>query len=164
MRAKLFLPVFFCISLFSCQTRNLKNSPSENITAEMGDFTYSKIAAEENGSLKLLVTENSILKSAKRFSTKIGQEINPQSLSIETINGKKFLRIFNEDNTVSTVELMLDDLNIYSTGGTICKSKPNAPGEGCVPNGEYCTPTSKGTGSGEFCERTTASKGFAVGH
>lgn len=164
MKAKLHLFLLFCITLFSCQTGNLKPSSSENVSSEMGDFTYSKIAVEENGTLKLLVTENSILKSAKRFSTKIGQDMNPQSLSIETILGKKFLRIFNDDNTVSTVELTLDNANLYSTGGTICRSKPNSPGEGCVPQGEYCTPASKGTGSDEFCERTTASKGVAVAH
>ncbi|MEP6260502.1 MAG: hypothetical protein ABJ092_02910 [Gillisia sp.] len=164
MKAKLHLFLLFCITLFSCQTGNLKPSSSENVSSEMGDFTYSKIGVEENGTLKLLVTENSILKSSKRFSSKLGQDINPQSLTIESINGKKFLRIFNDDNTVSTVELTLDNSNFYFTGGTICKSKPNSPGEGCVPKGEYCTPSSKGTDSGEFCERTTASKGLVVGH
>ena len=141
MKAKLHLFLLFCITLFSCQTGNLKPSSSENVSSEMGDFTYSK-----------------------RFSSKLGQDINPQSLTIESINGKKFLRIFNDDNTVSTVELTLDNSNFYFTGGTICKSKPNSPGEGCVPKGEYCTPSSKGTDSGEFCERTTASKGLVVGH
>ena len=164
MKAKLHLFLLLSITLISCQTGNLKPSSPENVSSEMVNFTYSKIAVEENGTLKLLVTKNSILKSAKRFSEKLGQDINPQSLTIESINGKKFLRIFNDDNTVSTVELTLDNSNLYSTGGTICKSKPNSPGKGCVPKGEYCTPASKGTGSGEFCERTTASKGFAVVH
>lgn len=164
MKLKFLMSVLFCTTLISCGTVSTDQTPTESEIAEMSDFTYTKIAIEENGVTKLLVTENSVLKSAKRFSKLIGQDTNPQSLIIETIGEKKYLRIINDDKTVSTVELMLDESNIYTTGGTICRSNFNSSGGGCIPEGLYCTPLTPGkNGTTGGCERTTTAPRTQVG-
>lgn len=159
---KLFCIFLLFISFISCQTEDRNQEILESKTISNFDFkTFidSPIAINGNGILRLNVTEDNILNVFKEYINNYKLNLKPESFKIVTIENKKYLRFYNSDNSVSTIELIQDKDNIYKTGSTVCTSTSCASGGGCVPEGVYCTkcqpygPDSPITGD---CVRTTS--------
>ena len=150
-----------CATVFLNSCENDRNdvvaSTSKLINIEK--FTETEIGNEVNGEFHFTATKTSILKTFKDL-VQVDSEnrpLEPQSIKIETIDGKKFLRILSKNNYVSTVELVLKPNYKYYTQSTVCSSTACASGGGCIPDGSYCTPCRVGI-NGSLrgdCTRTT---------
>ena len=89
--------------------------------------------------------------------------MEPKEIKIEDIDSEKYLRIYSNNDYVSTIALKLDNESTYMmTESTSCTSKDCASGGGCVPDGQYCTKCVKGESFGSpiygDCLRTTSSE------
>lgn len=158
--------IIIAIFFASCESGNPDIEKSESLdeinSNALKDFTNSKIAEKADGKIKFLFSDNAILTSAKTFSEEYKLGFEPQSVAVEIINNKPYLRIYSKDDYVSTVELLLDNKSsTYTTGETVCTTNACSSGGGCVPNGQYCTACAVGPGNlpGD-CLRTT--KGGSV--
>ncbi|MDO5656665.1 MAG: hypothetical protein Q4G27_11065 [Flavobacteriaceae bacterium] len=105
-----------------------------------------------NGQIVLDYSSDDMLEIFEQDLMDIYNETKPVSVKVIEINNKDYLRFFNNDETVSTIELFTEN-NIVYTGKTVCTSKICASGGGCIPDGEYCTKCEK---LAEDCVRTTS--------
>lgn len=153
--------ILISIGLISCQTEDKNQEISEsslNTPFEFKNFTNSNVGFYKDNELVFNVSNEKIVNTFNEFSDKFKLGLEAYNFKVITIENNKYLRFFNKDNTVSTVELIKDENNVYSTGSTVCTSTSCASGGGCVPNGVYCTqcqpygPDSPITGD---CVRTT---------
>lgn len=129
----------------------------ENTKPELKDIaelSNTVIGVSEKDGDVVTVTDQSILKAGQQLLKDTGLDIETKSYQMIEIDNKKYLRIFSTYNYVTTLELMVDTDNNLVTGNTACTSKVKASGEGCLPNGDYCT-ASKDGGDAEECVRTT---------
>lgn len=140
MRPNIIYSLLAIFTLFSCQNTNLKTlkeQPQE--LATMKRFAASKIGTGDGNSFDLTVTETSLLKVSSDFikSSNEGALVS-YTYKIETIDSKKFLRLYRKDGKITTVELVYKpDEASYYTGNTVCTSSSKE--NGCIPNGLYCT-------------------------
>lgn len=155
---KIFLfSVFIAVFAISCNSeeKEIIDSSAKN---NLERLNLSVIGIKKGDEITLNVSSNKLLEVFKEFSKTNELEINPLYSKIEKINGKDYLRFYNDDETVSTIELFIDENNIVSTGSVVCTSTACASCCGCVPDGLYCTkcvpPEAGPLGSGD-CKRTT---------
>jgi len=158
---KLSYILLIILVITSCQTADNDNQINDSlpdVSFEFKNFSGSSIGIEKDGVIELKVSEESILSNFKEFIKQNKLDLKPEYFKIITIENNNYLRFHNIDNSVSTIELIKDENNIYKTGSTVCTSTSCASGGGCVPSGVYCTkcqpygPDSPITGD---CERTT---------
>jgi hypothetical protein len=146
----------------ACQTEDT-NSDSNSLTTvknfEFKTLTGSKIANEKNGKIILNVSNEKVLSTFKNFSKQRGSNLEPESFEIFKFENKNYIRFYSKEGIVSTIALIKDSNNFYSTGLTVCESVACASGGGCIPNGDYCTkfrPEGTPPGSPDRdCKRTT---------
>lgn len=135
--------MFISIGLISCQTEDKNQEISESnhdAPFEFKNFTNSNVGFDKDNEVELNVSYEKIVNTFNEFSDKFKLGLEAKNFKVITIENNKYIRFFNKDNTVSTVELIKDENNVYSTGSTVCTSTSCASGGGCVPNGVYCTP------------------------
>lgn len=156
--------LFVTFLLPSCNSEN-ENSANENSANEnskqistklekMDSFFGSKIAVSKGTDLEVVVEKVDVLFYAEEALKDTGFNLKPKDFKIIDQNNKKYLRIYSNDDYVSTVELILEN-GSYKIAKTVCTSKVCASGGGCIPNGDYCTACeyAKGTPSTD-CTRT----------
>lgn len=142
--------------IVSCDKENDTIQNSSDFTNEkMDSFIDSNIGIDKNGDFEFIVAENTILKAVREYSMKFDLNIEPQSIKVIDLDDKKYLRIYSKDDYVSTVALVLDNLNNYRVDKTVCTSIACASGGGCIPNGSYCTECYGSNGLKGDCKRTT---------
>lgn len=149
--------LFVLTSLFfaSCKVNSDKTASTAPL-GKMKELTDSEIGINASGKFKLSVDEKSIVTSAKEFYSMYNLGYEPINAKIVKIENKMYLRIFNKDNFVSTIELVLNSDNHYKTAKTICTSQTNLGG--CVPVNNACMPTNNTSKSSNLnCSRTTTS-------
>lgn len=153
---KLIYLLFFASLIFtSCR--------KEAQLKEMETVFNSEIGKMVDGKFEFTVTKESILASTKEMPTSKELNLKPKEVKIEEIEGKQYLRIYSDNDYVSTIALKFDSEGArMMTEGTSCTSKDCASGGGCVPNGQYCTKCVKGESFGSpiygDCLRTTSSE------
>ena len=129
----------------SCENKN--DDTSEDIeSSQEEEFLGSTVGYEESGKLILTVSGKELVNSFNSYSKKFNLGYKAVSNIIEEIDGKNYVRFFNEDGSVSTVALInkLSNLSKSSTpittiGSTVCTTQACADCCGCIPNGDYCT-------------------------
>lgn len=134
---------------------------TEEIMFSAKNLTGSTVAFKQNGIIQLGVSKEEILSSFNEYVQKSDLGLRAHSFTIEEIDGKNYIRFYNEDESVSTVELLPKkntDINsdspIYEIGSTICTTTECANCCGCIPSGDYCTGCEN---SVLDCKRTTSS-------
>ena len=143
---------FIVIFIASCQSEDREITDTTDSSNKIESLNLSEIGTKKGNDIVLNVSKEMLLEVFRADSKRYMLEINPVSCKIEKINEKDYLRFYNEDDTVSTIELLVDRNGNVTTGSTICTSKICATGGGCVPDGQYCT---KCEAAGEDCLRTT---------
>lgn len=150
---------FIVIFIASCQSGDNEITNTTDRSNKIERLNLSEIGTKKGDDIVLNVSKDKLLEVFRADSKRYMLEINPVSCEIEKINEKDYLRFYNEDETVSTIELLVDGNGNVTTGSTICTSKDCASGGGCVPDGQYCTKcNSDGEGSDHSegdCQRTT---------
>lgn len=144
--------LFIVIFIASCQSGDNEITNTTDRSNKIERLNLSEIGTKKGNDIVLNVSKEMLLEVFRADSKRYMLEINPVSCKIEKINEKDYLRFYNEDDTVSTIELLVDRNGNVTTGSTICTSKICATGGGCVPDGQYCT---KCEAEGEDCLRTT---------
>lgn len=148
----------------ACQTEEIQ-SDSNSLTNvknfEFKNLMNSKIAIESDGVIKLNVSNEKVLGTFRNFSKQRGSNLEPESFKIFKFENNNYLRFYSKQGIVSTVALIKDANNFYSTGLTVCESVACASGGGCIPSGDYCTKCRpEGTppeSPDRDCKRTTTS-------
>lgn len=162
MNKQIYLGVFILLHL-SCFTpkEDMKyNSQKDQTEFSVKTFAGGIVDFESTGTRELGVPEGEILISFNNFSSRIGLGLNAQSVKMEEINGKHYLKFLNDNGTVSTIGLIKENQNpetshksIFRMGETICTSTPSTTDKNCVPEGLYCVSSEVND-----CLRTTISK------
>lgn len=158
MKKVLLFSIFIAVFALSCNSDESKvvdsnNSRLENAAnGDLEKLSFSVIGVKKDNNIVLNISKDKLLEVFRAESKRNGLEGNPLSCRIEKINNKDYLRFHNDDDTVSTIELLVDSEGNVTTGGTVCKSKACASGGGCLPNGLYCTECKTFNFD---CERTT---------
>ncbi len=138
MKAIKTLFIALALLILSCDKQDKSNVDLEtNFTFKI--LTDSKIGVEKDGEFKLNVSNDVIMETFKQFVSVNGLKLQPLSLEVITIDNNKYLRFYNENDKVSTIELIKDENGQYRTGNTVCTSSACSSGGGCIPNGLYCT-------------------------
>jgi hypothetical protein len=152
--------LFTMLYFASCNSEN-ENSSNENSKQnvtnyeKMDAFFGSKIAVVKGSDLEVVVAKEDVLLYAEEALKDSGLNLKPKNFKIIDENNKKYLRIYSNDNYVSTVELTLEN-GVYKVAKVVCTSQVCASGGGCVPDGEYCTPCKYSNGaSSSDCTRTS---------
>lgn len=158
--------------LFSCGDEDVKQEETNAVVTEMArknlssnstatysfdELTNSAIGYDNEGKVELGVTGQKIMETFILYSKFHNSELTPKSFEIIEIDELHYLRFFSEDDIVSTIALVKDENDQYVTGRTICETVRCASGEGCIPDGEYCTKCEINGTLGD-CKRTTSSE------
>lgn len=150
---------FILIFVASCNSEDKEITNTTKSNNHIERLNLSTIGTKKGDDIVLNISKDMLLEVFRADSKRNMLEINPVSCKIEKINKKDYLRFYNEDDTVSTIELLVDENGNVTTGSTICTSRACATGGGCVPNGQYCTKcVPDGAGPqhpGGDCHRTT---------
>lgn len=158
---KMFVAIILFMTLPGCSG----DSTQDNSAADFNNIKLEKMTAFQNAEIgilksdevKILASKSDILSLAKEDLKDTGLNLEPYDYKIENINDVKYIRVYSNDNYVSTAELILNENGVYKVGKTVCTSKACASGGGCIPSGNYCTgctpPSAPGV-SGD-CVRTT---------
>ena len=126
--------------VLSCEKeRDSLDSKSIEIESDFISITNSVVGYEEDGVVRLGVSDEKIMTNFKEFVKKNKLNLKPQTFSIVKIDNKNYLRFYNEDKRVSTMELIKGENNKVALGETVCTSDYCAHCCGCVPDGDYCT-------------------------
>lgn len=142
----------------ACQTEENKETTNSELDTifQFKELTNSFIGTEENGKIKLKVSNHRIIATFNDFNLTLGLNLIATSFDIINEDGNNFIRFYSSKNQVSTLALLKDSNNNYLTGKTICKSTACASGGGCIPDGNYCTPCVRpSNGLPGDCERIT---------
>lgn len=140
MKYRFLFSLLSLLVICSCQNTDKKERADETqklVTMER--FADSKIGTGDGTSFKLAVTEKSLLEKANEFvmSSNDGEQVSFK-YKIETINSRRFLRLYREDGLISTVAIEYNsDKEAYFTGNTVCTSSSKE--NGCIPDDLYCT-------------------------
>lgn len=158
MKKSFYLLIVVPFLLLSCENNRIEennDNSSKSTLSEMPELLGSEIALMKDSVVQLTVSESSVMAAAKSFFKKTDLQTEPVSFKIIDVNNNKYLRFYNEDNTLSTIELIVDSTSHkIILGSTICTSDVCVSGGGCVPDGVYCTECNGGLGD---CKRTTSS-------
>lgn len=150
---------FIVIFIASCHSEDYEITKTPDSSNKIENLNLSKIGTKKGDDIVLNVSKEMLLEVFRADSKKYILGINPVSCKIEKINAKDYLRFYNEDKTVSTIELLVDGNGNVTTGKTICTSDICATGGGCIPDGQYCTkcqpPGQPPAHPGGDCLRTT---------
>lgn len=135
------LVVVSFIVLFAC------NKTEEEVLEKLDHLSGAKIGYFENNQFVFTISEQSILEAAKKIEAIEGAGATPVDLKVEIINQKPYLRIYTDNNSVSTFDLIQEHngnarkpLPHFSIGTVACTSYYCYSGDGCVPDYPYCTP------------------------
>lgn len=155
MTKKVLCLALFCFLLNSCsediftddftvQDHQFDDLTIQDHKPEVVKFHGSEIGMMENGKLVFNKSKKSILKSFQNLPGIAELKLTPERLEVVEIDGKSYLRIYSNNNYVSTTEIIMGDPNskfhpIAEIGGTTCTSTDCASGGGCIPEGDYCT-------------------------
>lgn len=167
MRCKFLFILMISFVFFSCHNEGSADDSRDIKKSEFSikEFIGSKIGYEKNGKIILTVKTKELVNSFNNYSIKFKLGRRAVSHLVEEIEGKSYLRFFNEDGSVSTVALLKEKNNVSNSnksavvpivhiGSTVCTIEACANCCGCVPNGEYCTACQL---DGTDCVRTTSS-------
>ncbi len=126
---------------------------------KMSSFQNAEIGIIEDGNLEILVSKNQILTFAKEALKDTKLNLKPIDYKVIEVDNIKYIKIFSNDNYVSTAELLINENGVLKVGKTVCTSTACASGGGCIPNGSYCTsctpPNAPGLPGSGNCTRTT---------
>lgn len=123
----------------------------------MESFGDAEIGIREGNKLQIVVSKKQILDYAKEALKDTRLNLTPYDYKIIEQDGQNYIRVFSNNNYVSTAELLEGENGILRIGKTVCTSTQRATGGGCVPNGVYCTPCipPNAPGLSGDCTRTT---------
>lgn len=171
MRKSLFILLLFSF-LFSCENENVKQENSSVVEVELArknlssnstaiynfdELTDSAIGYDDNGTIKLAVSNEKILETFFWFSKLHSSKLTPKSFEVIEIDGLNYLRFYSENDIVSTIALIKNENDQYITGRTVCETVWCASGGGCIPDGVYCTKCVNDGVRGD-CKRSTTSE------
>ncbi|WP_290859304.1 hypothetical protein [Flavobacterium sp.] len=152
--------LFSYLAFIACNNEdNYENKDSElkkGKYEKMDSFFGAKIGVLKNKEVQVVVTKDDILKFAKEALKDTKLDLKPFDYKIIEEKGVKYLRIYSQNNYVSTVELLEDKNNSLKVANTVCTSTACASGGGCIPNGSYCTACEYSNGLPGDCTRTTS--------
>jgi|GEM_PF-1953732 len=155
MKINPFSLLFLALLICSCETKDQDTSaePPQEL-AKMERLAQSKIAIGDGTTFKLAVTEASLLNVSSKFiSSSNNDDLVSYRYKIETINSKRFLRLYREDGLITTVAIEYNaEKGAYYTGNTVCTSSSKS--NGCIPDGLYCTKVQEEP-SNSNCSRTS---------
>ena len=124
------------VLLSSCEDK-LRFISSTDHLPSVDEISLTTVGVLHKGSFEFTVSEASFLNALTAKARTLGLQLTPSSLKIIEIGDKKYLRVYSNDNFVSTFALDLDEAGIYSTGATMCTSQTTY-GEACLPEGMQC--------------------------
>lgn len=153
-----FLAIFFVL-LFAC------NKTEEKTLQTLDQLSGTQIGYFENNEFVFTVPEESILEAAKKIEAIEKAGAIPTNIAVEMINRKPYLRIYANNNSVSTLSLIQEQngnarkpLPYFNIGTVACTSNYCYSGDGCVPDYPYCTPCIRQDANGQDvneCIRST---------
>jgi hypothetical protein len=155
------LLVFFMLLSFAfvaCDDENHKSVVDKVELKKMVSFEDAEVGVLQDETPVILVSKKQILMFAEETLKDTKLNLKPFDYKIIDENNKKYLRIYSNDNYVSTIELVVTDSNVLRTGKTVCTSTACASSGGCIPDGSYCTPCIDPRTQGQpgDCVRTTS--------
>jgi len=158
---KIFYFLALTTLLFSCKNQDNKDKLDKLNTIKFSTekFVGSTVAYQENNKIKLGITNKELLNSFNNYSAKLKLDFKADSSQIKKIDGKNYIRFFNENGSVSTVALLNvpksknSKIKLLYIGKTTCTTTDCAYCCGCLPNGDYCTPCDLNSND---CIRTTS--------
>lgn len=145
---KKFSLIFIVLLFISCTAEvNENNQMIQKMEFSTKNFIGSTIAFEDNkGIVSLGVSKEDLISAFNIYSQKNELGITTKSFEIFNLDSKNYIRFYNDDESVSTIALIKNDMQskkvattIYSLGSTVCTSTECANCCGCIPNGAYCT-------------------------
>lgn len=147
------------LAFFACEEEQAVDPSNNSVeltkVIEFNNLTNSTIGFEKDGKVKLQVSDERIMSIFRKFVSMYQVELKPRSFEVLKIGENNYLRFYSDNDQVSTIALLKDENNEFQTGSTICVSKASDTGDGCLPDGLYCT-KSKVSESKDDCKRITA--------
>lgn len=149
------------VAFIACNKDEGENSNSGNVELKkMESFEDAEIGILEGKKMNIMVSKKQLLDYAEETLKDTKLNLRPYDYKIIEENNTKYLRIYSNNNYVSTVELLVSEGGVLKTAKTVCTSTSCASGGGCLPNGDYCSPCSPPNapglpGSGD-CIRTSS--------
>jgi len=144
------------VSFISCNKEDGENANNVELK-KMEAFVGAEIGIVKGEKMDVMVSKKQILELAEVTLKDTKLNLKPYDYKIIEENKTKYLRVYSNDNYVSTVELIVTDEGVLKTAQTVCTSTACASGGGCIPNGSYCTPCvdPRTQGQAGDCVRTT---------
>ncbi|WP_339848350.1 hypothetical protein [uncultured Dokdonia sp.] len=136
MKKYLLSSLIAAVLLTSCDN-NLRFSASTDHLPSVDEVSLTVVGMLERESFVFTISEVSFLNAFQAKARTLGLQLVPSSLKVIEMKGNKYLRVFSNDNYVSTFALELDESGVYSTGATMCTSQTTF-GEACLPDGMQC--------------------------
>ncbi|WP_405223891.1 hypothetical protein [Dokdonia sp. Asnod1-B02] len=136
MKKYLLSSLIAAVLLTSCDN-NLRFSASTDHLPSVDEVSLTAVGMLEKESFVFTISEVSFLNAFQAKARTLGLQLIPSSLKVIDMKGNKYLRVFSNDNYVSTFALELDETGVYSTGATMCTSQTTF-GEACLPDGMQC--------------------------
>jgi len=124
------------VLLSSCEEKFRFTSSTEELPS-VDEISLTTVGKLHKGTFEFTISQTSFLNAFSGKARTLGLQLSPSSLSVIEIGDKKYLRVYSDDNYVSTFALNLDDAGVFSTGATMCTSQTTF-GEACIPEGMQC--------------------------